>query len=58
MREIKEDKAVTSVKIDGYGQYIIIGSEDNSAKMYCAVSGSLLRTFEGHQDVVSGVYMS
>ena len=50
--------SVTSVAFSPDGQRVLTGSNDDTARLWDANSGNLLRIFSGHTDVVTSVAFS
>lgn len=40
---------------DGQGNYIVTGSNDRSIRLFSATDSSLIRSFDGHTDLVRSV---
>src|SRR5262245_47914287 len=55
---IPHSEQVTSLAFSPDGGRVLSGSEDKTAKLWDTATGALLRTFEGHSDVVSSVAFS
>jgi WD40 repeat protein len=56
--QIAHTFAVWSVAFSPDGSRVLSGSSDNTLKLWDAATGTLLRTFEGHSDVVTSVAFS
>ena len=49
----KHDDTVKSVAFDPTGRLVLTGSQDNKARLWDAMSGEMVRSFEGHEDWVN-----
>lgn len=46
---------VYTIDISDDGKFVLTGSVDNKVRLWCAITGDLVKTFEGHTDLVSVV---
>ncbi|MFP4173735.1 MAG: dockerin type I domain-containing protein [Candidatus Hydrogenedentota bacterium] len=56
--DVESDHSVTSVAFSPDDDYVLTGSTDGAARLWHTETGSLIRTFEGHEGVIKSVAFS
>ncbi len=56
--QLEHSSLVRSITFSPNGKLALLGSEDNTLKLWDLSSGRLIRTFKGHSDLVSSVAFS